>query len=76
MKRVIGIIALISLLSGCASYDYPSKVELGSPMITASGESLAGDPYVIPEAFSGQNTLLILGYIHKSQFDIDRWLIG
>ena len=30
----------------------------------------------MPQDFNGEPTLLIIGYKHKSQFDIDRWLIG
>ena len=30
----------------------------------------------MPQAFVGQNTLLLFGSVYQSQFDIDRWLIG
>jgi len=64
------------MLQSCANYDYPSQVKMGENIIEFEGESLAGEPTSIPQAFTGQNTLLLFGYVHKSQFDIDRWLIG
>jgi hypothetical protein len=64
------------MLQSCANYDYPSQVKMGENIIEFEGESLAGEPTSIPQVFTGQNTLLLFGYVHKSQFDIDRWLIG
>jgi hypothetical protein len=49
---------------------------VGKNIIKFEGESLEGVATSMPEAFAGQNTLLLFGYVHKSQFDIDRWLIG
>lgn len=63
-------------LSACASYDYTSNVILNEPMIQAAGKTLEGKEVIIPDEFSGKQTLLLLGYKQDSQFDIDRWLIG
>jgi hypothetical protein len=49
---------------------------VGEKMIKFAGESLAGQPTSVPQAFAGRKTLLLFGYIHKSQFDIARRLIG
>lgn len=63
-------------LNGCTSYKYPSQVTIGESIISFEGQSLDGTTYILPTAFTGEKTLLLFGYIHKSQFDIDRWLIG
>ena len=76
MKQVILGLLFVFLLAGCASYDYSAKVQVGDKMISAIGESLNGDKVSIPGDFAGNKTLLLFGFIHKSQFDIDRWLIG
>jgi cytochrome oxidase Cu insertion factor (SCO1/SenC/PrrC family) len=76
MKALLLSIVAMFAASGCASYDYPAQVTLGEAMISIEGESLAGDPKQKPKDFAGQPTLLLFGYVHKSQFDIDRWLIG
>ena len=41
-----------------------------------SGKTLEQNIVNIPEDFNYNFTLLLLGYKHKLQFDIDRWLIG
>jgi hypothetical protein len=76
MRKLFTLFIVGLLLQSCANYDYPSQVVLGENIIEFEGESLAGEATSIPQAFTGQNTLLLFGYVHKSQFDIDRWLIG
>jgi hypothetical protein len=76
MRKLFSLLIVGFLLQSCANYDYPSQVVLGENIIGFEGESLAGEATSIPQAFAGQNTLLLFGYVHKSQFDIDRWLIG
>ncbi|WP_100657771.1 hypothetical protein [Alteromonas flava] len=71
---LVGLCAL--LIAGCAQYDYSSSVELGQPLLNFAGESLAGEPVTLPGDLRGQPAILLFGYVHKSQFDIDRWLIG
>lgn len=76
MCRFTLVTLVTALLTGCAGYSYPSQVVLNQKIITASGETLEGMPVTIPDDLAGQPALLIFGYVHKSQFDIDRWLIG
>jgi hypothetical protein len=76
IRRLCSIAFIITLVSGCASYEYQSQVKLGETMIEASGESLEGEMVSIPSDFQGEETLLLFGYVQDSQFDIDRWLIG
>jgi hypothetical protein len=37
---------------------------------------LRGEKVAIPEHFEGKNTLLLIGYAQRAQFDIDRWILG
>jgi hypothetical protein len=76
MLRVLLSLFLLSVLSACVNYDYKSQIKTGEPLISFKGQSLDGTPYELPVALQGKNALLLFGYIHKSQFDIDRWLIG
>lgn len=70
------IIMLFSLfLSACSSV-YENQKLLGKTFPTVSGESLAGQPFTIPEDFNNPLTLLLIGYKQNAQFDIDRWFIG
>ena len=76
IPRLISLLFVLALLGGCASYEYPSQVNIGDSMVEVTGESLEGDTVVIPTDFKGEQTLLLFGYVQDSQFDIDRWLIG
>ena len=37
---------------------------------------MRGEKVAIPEHFEGKNTLLLIGYAQRAQFDIDRWILG
>lgn len=76
MHKIVIIMMSLIALFGCANYEYPSQIKVGDAMLSASGQSLEGQPVNIPKDMSGQVTLLLLGYKQDSQFDIDRWLIG
>ncbi|PKG96115.1 hypothetical protein [Paraglaciecola sp. MB-3u-78] len=75
-KSLVLVSVFVLFFSSCANYEYPSQVTIGDKMIAATGQSLEGNPVVIPQDFAGQETLLLFGYKQDSQFDIDRWLIG
>lgn len=76
MAKYLFIVFITLSVSGCASYDYPSNVKVGESLLSFEGASLSGTEYTLPKAFEGQQTLLLFGYVHDAQFDIDRWLIG
>lgn len=69
------ILIFISLfLLGCSSF--PNQKLVGKDFPSVVGSSLEGKDYQFPDDFKGEATLFLIGYKHKSQFDIDRWLIG
>ncbi len=76
MQQFYKTLVFVLFLSSCANYEYPSQVSIGDKMVEATGQSLEGEPVVIPQDFAGQETLLLFGYKQDTQFDIDRWLIG
>ena len=55
---------------------YPNQSPLKQSFPIVQGKSLDGKTWNIPKDFKAQPTLLLVGYVQKSQFDIDRWLIG
>ncbi len=73
--RTFSLLSIIFFLSACTT-TYPNKSLVGEQFISVTGSSLEQQPTKMPDAFSGQQTLLLLGYVQNSQFDIDRWLIG
>lgn len=75
IKLIFAVLLLQSLLSGCMT-DFPNQTIVGKPFPTVEGETLEQEKVSIPEHFEGESTVLLLGYVQNSQFDIDRWLIG
>lgn len=62
------------IFTGCSTF--PNQSLVGKQFPDVQGTSLDGKSWNMPKDFRGEPTLLLLGYKHKSQFDIDRWLIG
>lgn len=73
--RSIILTILLFCITGCSSI-YPNKNILGQTFPSISGQNLEQQSVLIPDAFKGEKTLLLIGYKQNSQFDIDRWLIA
>ncbi|MDJ0832970.1 MAG: hypothetical protein QNJ69_05570 [Gammaproteobacteria bacterium] len=72
--RIILCLCLI-FLTACST-QYPNQQLVGKQFPSITGQSLEQQELRIPEDFTGQNILFLIGYKQDSQFDIDRWLIG
>lgn len=80
MNRYIGIfflLALSSLLTGCGhkTVEKPANV-LNQTFPQVQGTALSGEEVTIPDDYRGKPTVLLIGYLQKAQFDIDRWILG
>ncbi|WP_144391603.1 hypothetical protein [Pleionea sediminis] len=70
------VLFVVSLfIFGCSS-TYQNRNPKNEIFPNVSGESLAKESVTIPQFFNQEKTILLLGYVQNSQFDIDRWLIG
>ncbi|MGM0482125.1 MAG: hypothetical protein ACQEQZ_09355, partial [Pseudomonadota bacterium] len=67
-------IALLTL-SACST-NYPNRDPVGETFPQVQGTTLEQETVTLPDYFSGEHTVLLLGYEQDAQFDIDRWLIG
>lgn len=65
----------ILVISSCTS-TIPNRDPVGEPFPRVEGMSLRDEPVVLPDAFAGRRTLLLIGYLQEAQFDIDRWAYG
>ena len=70
---VIGM--LLVLFSGCAT-TYANQEPLGQLFPQVRGTGLDGTNHVLPDDFAGAPVVLMVGYTQRSQFDIDRWILG
>ncbi len=77
MKGLISSLILVTIFFiGCATpVAAPANIK-NSQFPSVQGTSLSGDKVAIPEHFEGKNTLLLVGYAQRAQFDIDRWILG
>lgn len=64
------------VLIACSSVvPAPSQVR-NTRFPTVQGTSLESKKVTIPDDFLGKPTLLLVGYVQRAQFDIDRWILG
>ncbi len=75
MNRVYLLLLLSLALSAC-SKQYANQNVLGKSFPSVVGESLQGEVKQLPADVQSNATILLIGYVQNSQFDIDRWLIG
>lgn len=75
--RFIAFSLVLSLLAtACASTSYPRRDPTGEVFPSITVTPLDGGTKLFPEVFLGDPVLVLVGYQQRSQFDIDRWLIG
>lgn len=77
MKQLLPLLLFSAVcVFGCATkVATPSNIK-NSRFPTVQGKSLSGDLVSIPDRFAGKNTLVLVGYEQRAQFDIDRWILG
>jgi hypothetical protein len=79
VARLWSVLALLLcasvVASGCAS-TVPNRDPVGERFPTVAGQSLEGEEVTLPGDYAGDPTLLLIGYKQRTQFDIDRWLLG
>jgi len=74
MQRAL-LLPLLLMIMNCSS-TIPNQAPMGKTFPTTRGNSLDGKAYLLPEDFSGKPVVLLIGYTQRSQFDLDRWILG
>ncbi len=72
---VLVLVGAFLASSGCSS-PIPRRDPTGEPFPPVVGESLEGQRVELPGAFTGEPVVLLVGYRQRTQFDLDRWLLG
>ena len=68
--------AICFMITACSStVSTPANIT-HSKFPTVQGENLNKDSITLPDHYRGKNTLILIGYLQKTQFDIDRWILG
>ncbi|MHC5007487.1 MAG: hypothetical protein ACYTGF_09045 [Planctomycetota bacterium] len=77
LAALVGAAAVILITEGCMSpRSITNRNPIGERFPTVSGQSLKKDPVILPDDMAGGPAVLLIGYAQKTQFDIDRWLMG
>jgi hypothetical protein len=69
------VISIFCILGCSPKVATPDNIK-NSRFPSVQGTSLRGETVAIPDHFTGKNTLLLVGYVQRAQFDIDRWILG
>ena len=72
-KAAIGALPLLS--AGC-SISEPNRNPTGEVFPSVTGESLKKEAVELPSAVLGEPSILMVGYVQATQFDLDRWAMG
>lgn len=75
MKIILSLFLLI-FVSGCTSTVVETSDLINKKFPQVKGEDLNKKEITIPDNYAGKPTVLLVGYLQKSQFDIDRWILG
>ncbi len=75
MKHLITLALLFTMLAGWSS-SLPNRNPTGEVFPSVTGEDLNKKVVRLPEDLRGTPALLLVGYVQKTQFDLDRWAVG
>ncbi|MHC5006410.1 MAG: hypothetical protein ACYTGF_03515 [Planctomycetota bacterium] len=74
---VVTLAAVVVIARGCtAPRTIANRNPVGDRFPTVSGQSLEEESVTLPDDLAGAPAVLLVGYVQKTQFDIDRWLMG
>lgn len=75
-RRTMLLLGVLLLVAGGCSTTHARRDPTGDLWPTMTGTRLDGRRVTFPDAVAGEPVLLLIGYKMRTQFDIDRWLLG
>ena len=75
LHRILLLSAVCLVLQACSAV-VVNQDPTGKTFPEVRGTSLGGKAYSIPSDFQGEPVVLLIGYKQRSQFDLDRWILG
>lgn len=75
MKNIYVFVICLFIFGCSATISTPTDIK-GKAFPQVKGQSLDKQIITIPDHYSGKDTVLLIGYEQKTQFDIDRWILG
>ncbi len=75
MNKLI-LVALAALATSACSSAIENRNPTGETFPTVTGESLDEQAVTLPTDLAGKPAVLFVAYKQRTQFDVDRWLMG
>ena len=76
MLRTIAVTTMLLALTAACSSSRPNRDPTGEIFPSVRGETLDGQERLLPRDLEGPRTVLLVGYVQDTQFDLDRWILG
>ncbi len=76
MQLMVPLCALLLTISLGCSAPIANRTPVGEVFPSVSGTGLDGTVWALPEDLRGAPAVLLIGFVQRSQFDIDRWILG
>ena len=74
--KISQLICPLIFLAGCSTTVPTPRLDAETRFPSVKGETLEKMPVKLPEDYAGHPVVLLIGYIQRAQFDIDRWILG
>ena len=68
--------ALCLFFAACSSTVTTPGDLVNTKFPTVKGQNLNQEQITLPDHYKGKPTVVLVGYLQKAQFDIDRWILG
>lgn len=75
MRSPYYLIAILGVCVGCSS-SIENRDPTGERFPVVVGQSLEEETVTLPADLEGRPAILLIGYKQRTQFDIDRWIMG
>ena len=76
MQNLRTLIVLSALFLVSCGTTIPNQKPMGMKFPQVKGTALTQESFTLPDAFKGAPVVLLVGYTQRSQFDLDRWILG
>ncbi len=76
MKCIATVLTTVFFLVGGCTVSETNRNPVGETFPTVTGESLNGNQVELPLALIGEPSIVMVGYVQQTQFDLDRWILG
>lgn len=73
MRRLACTCILMLAIAAPSAQEKPTRLRVGDPMPTLSGDLLTGRAASLPAAAAGKVALVMLGFTYDSRFAVERW---